>query len=78
MAILLSKPAVNLNLGGTTCDRRGSSTYTGTNPDGGTAKVFDPYNDVPPGGCDGQSDATWVVPLALQIIPALVLAIGMV
>lgn len=48
--------------------------YTG----GTTAKpAFDPYNDVPAGGCTGQSDASWRLPLAIQIVPALVLGIGM-
>ncbi|EFE31798.1 MFS monosaccharide transporter, putative [Trichophyton benhamiae CBS 112371] len=38
--------------------------------------VFDPYKDVGPNGCDGQSDASWRVPLAFQILPALVLGVG--
>lgn len=38
---------------------------------------FDPRTDVPAGGCTGQSDASWRVPFALQIFPALVLGIGM-
>ncbi|KAG2006491.1 hypothetical protein GB937_008639 [Aspergillus fischeri] len=38
---------------------------------------FDPYRDVPSGGCDGQSDASWRLPLALQIIPAMILGLGM-
>lgn len=46
---------------------------------GGTASspAFDPYNDVPTGGCNGQSDASWRIPLALQNAPALLLGIGM-
>lgn len=46
---------------------------------GGTIKhpTFDPYNDVGPHGCDGQRDASWRLPLALQILPALVLGLGM-
>lgn len=46
---------------------------------GGTssARTFDPYTDVGPGGCTGQSDAAWRVPFALQIFPALVLGVGM-
>lgn len=46
---------------------------------GGTIKnpTFDPYNDVGPGGCDGQTEASWRLPLAIQIIPALILGIGM-
>lgn len=45
--------------------------YTGS---GGT---FDPYKDVGPHGCTGQSAAAWRVPFALQIAPALILGIGM-
>ncbi|KAL4934076.1 sugar porter family MFS transporter [Aspergillus undulatus] len=41
---------------------------------GGT---FDPYTDVPAGGCTGQSEASWRLPLAIQIAPALILGIGM-
>ncbi|OJJ52555.1 hypothetical protein ASPSYDRAFT_706431 [Aspergillus sydowii CBS 593.65] len=48
--------------------------YTG----GTTAKpAFNPYNDVPAGGCTGQSEASWRLPLAIQIVPALILGIGM-
>ncbi|KAG4443336.1 hypothetical protein IFR05_001205 [Cadophora sp. M221] len=47
---------------------------------GGTSDnpIFDPYNDVGPDGCTGQSNASWRIPLALQIIPALVLGFGMI
>ncbi|KAG9254129.1 D-xylose-proton symporter [Emericellopsis atlantica] len=46
---------------------------------GGTegARTFDPRNDVGPNGCTGQSEASWRVPFAVQIIPALILGIGM-
>lgn len=46
---------------------------------GGTEsdRTFDPRNDVGPGGCTGQSDAAWRIPLAIQIFPALVLGLGM-
>lgn len=46
---------------------------------GGTSvnPTFDPYNDVGPNGCTGQSDAAWRIPLSLQIVPALILGIGM-
>lgn len=40
--------------------------------------AFDPYNDVGPNGCDGQSDASWRLPLALQILPAIILGVGMI
>ena len=42
------------------------------------ARTFDPYNDVGPHGCTGESDALWRTPLALQIFPALVLGIAMI
>lgn len=47
---------------------------------GGTASApaFDPYNDVPAGGCTGQSAAAWRIPLALQNLPAVFLGIGMI
>ncbi|KAF8534861.1 general substrate transporter [Trichophaea hybrida] len=60
-----------LDYGGVHCNKNGTSSYSGK---GG---AFDPYKDVPTGGCDGQSVVTWRVPLALQIIPALILGIGM-
>ncbi|KAH8803545.1 general substrate transporter [Xylogone sp. PMI_703] len=46
---------------------------------GGTSSnpTFDPHHDVGPNGCTGQSDASWRIPLALQIFPALCLGIGM-
>ncbi|KAI5806571.1 MFS sugar transporter [Peziza echinospora] len=63
-------------IGGTTCNRLGHSEYTG--PIGDNNKhTFDPYKDVPSGGCDGQKEASWRIPLALQIVPALILGIGM-
>ncbi|KAG7144559.1 quinate permease like protein [Verticillium longisporum] len=47
---------------------------------GGTTNLpkFDPRYDVGPGGCTGQSDISWRIPFGLQILPALVLGIGMV
>lgn len=46
---------------------------------GGTVSkpTFDPYQDVPAGGCTGQSEASWRLPLAIQIAPAVILGIGM-
>ena len=32
---------------------------------------------MPSGGCDGQSEASWRLPLALQILPAMILGLGM-
>ncbi|RPB25348.1 D-xylose-proton symporter [Terfezia boudieri ATCC MYA-4762] len=56
----------------------GNALYTGTDPNTGAGNAFDPYKDVPAGGCDGQKAASWRIPLALQIVPALVLGVGMV
>ncbi|KAF7968129.1 hypothetical protein HWV62_31799 [Athelia sp. TMB] len=39
--------------------------------------MFDPYNDVPAGGCTGQTEASWRIPVGLQMLPALCLGIGM-
>jgi sugar porter (SP) family MFS transporter len=59
-------------IGGTRCAP--DIPYTGGTP---TARTFDPRNDVGPNGCTGQSDAAWRVPFALQIVPVVVLGIGM-
>lgn len=58
----------------------GSRCAPGVPYTGGTADkpAFDPYHDVPPGGCTGQSEASWRLPFALQIVPALTLGIGMI
>lgn len=47
---------------------------------GGTSAdpTFDPYTDIGPNGCTGQSDAAWRTPLALQILPSLILGVGMI
>lgn len=47
---------------------------------GGTAsdRTFDPYTDVGPNGCTGQTTAAWRIPLSLQIVPAVILGIGMI
>lgn len=60
-------------IGGTRCAPE--IPYTGgTDSD----RTFDPYNDVPEDGrCTGQSEASWRLPFALQIFPALVLGVGM-
>ncbi|EPS26910.1 hypothetical protein PDE_01850 [Penicillium oxalicum 114-2] len=60
-------------IGGTRCAPH--VPYTG----GTSAKPqFDPYQDVPAGGCTGQSEASWRLPLAIQIVPAVILGIGMI
>lgn len=40
-------------------------------------RTFDPVNDVGPNGCTGQSEASWRFPFAFQIVPAIILGIGM-
>lgn len=46
---------------------------------GGTASepTFDPRKDVGPDGCTGQTDASWRVPFAIQIVPAIVLVLDL-
>ncbi|KAG2135494.1 D-xylose-proton symporter [Suillus clintonianus] len=61
------------HIGGTRCAPE--IAYTGALLNG--RPTFDPYTDVPPGGCTGQNQASWRVPLAFQILPALCLGIGM-
>ncbi|KAI3393550.1 hypothetical protein diail_4141 [Diaporthe ilicicola] len=59
-------------IGGTQCAP--DIPYTG-----GSASdpEFDPLTDVGPGGCTGQSEASWRLPLAMQILPAVILGLGM-
>jgi hypothetical protein len=60
-------------IGGTRCSP--NVPYTGGTT---SSPTFDPYKDVGPNGCTGQSSASWRIPLALQILPALILGIGMI
>lgn len=48
--------------------------YSGGTPE---KRTFDPIHDIGPNGCTGQSQAAWRIPFAVQIIPALVLGVGM-
>ncbi|KAJ6103869.1 hypothetical protein N7486_004091 [Penicillium sp. IBT 16267x] len=59
-------------IGGTRCAP--NIPYTGGTV---SSPSFDPYQDVPSGGCTGQTEASWRLPLALQIAPAITLGIGM-
>ncbi|KAF9638172.1 putative d-xylose-proton symporter protein [Lasiodiplodia theobromae] len=59
-------------IGGARCDPH--IAYTGGSS---SESEFDPLADVGPSGCTGQSEASWRVPLALQILPALILGVGM-
>ncbi|KAK9452502.1 general substrate transporter [Dipodascopsis uninucleata] len=38
--------------------------------------TWNPYTDVPVGGCNGQKSLAWRLPLALQAVPAVILLIG--
>lgn len=49
--------------------------YTGPISNG--EATFDAYNDVPAGGCTGQSEAAWRIPVGLQILPGIILGLGM-
>lgn len=55
-------------LGGTRCAP--GVPYTGPLSNG--SPTFDPYTDIPNGGCTGQTQASWRIPLGLQLFPALV------
>lgn len=59
-------------IGGTRCAP--NIPYTGGTP---SEPAFNPYTDVGPDGCTGQSEAAWRVPFALQILPAVILGVGM-
>ncbi|KAI0475407.1 low-affinity glucose transporter HXT3 [Xylariaceae sp. FL0804] len=59
-------------IGGTRCAP--DIPYTGGTEQNPT---FNPLQDVGPNGCTGQSEASWRIPFALQIAPAVVLGIGM-
>ncbi|KAG6335954.1 hypothetical protein ID866_3130 [Astraeus odoratus] len=61
------------HIGGTRCAP--DVPYTGPLLNG--SPTFDPYNDVPAGGCDGQTQASWRIPVGVQMFPALLLGIGM-
>lgn len=40
--------------------------------------AFDPYVDVPIGGCFGQKDSAWRIPFGIQIAPAFILGLGII
>ncbi|PWY82210.1 general substrate transporter [Aspergillus heteromorphus CBS 117.55] len=59
-------------IGGTRCAP--SIPYTGGTS---SSRTFDPYTDIPRDGhCTSQSEASWRLPLALQILPAIILGLG--
>ncbi|KAL4078276.1 general substrate transporter [Scleroderma yunnanense] len=61
------------HIGGTRCAP--DVPYTGPLLNG--SPTFDPYTDVPAGGCTGQVEASWRIPVGIQMFPALLLGIGM-
>ncbi|KAJ8292870.1 Quinate permease [Rhodotorula toruloides] len=62
------------HIGGTRCAP--GVPYTG--PIGADGNpTFDAYHDVPAGGCTGQNASSWRIPIALQILPAILLGVGM-
>ncbi|KAF8552187.1 D-xylose-proton symporter [Imleria badia] len=61
------------HIGGTRCAPE--IPYTGPLLNG--SPTFDPYTDVPLGGCTGQTQASWRIPIGFQMFPALCLGIGM-
>ncbi len=56
-------------IGGQACDKNASASF------GGSA-TWSPYTDVPTGGCTGQTQLAWRLPLALQTVPAIILLFG--
>ncbi|GAA5987746.1 hypothetical protein JCM10908_007196 [Rhodotorula pacifica] len=61
------------HIGGTRCAP--DIPYTGPISNG--RATFDAYNDVPAGGCNGQTDAAWRVPIGIQIFPAILLGVAL-
>jgi MFS family permease len=57
-------------IGGQSCNAEQSAEFGST--------AFNPYTDVPEGGCTGQTALAWRLPLCLQVVPALLLLVGSV
>jgi hypothetical protein len=55
-------------IGGQACDASKSAEF-------GSA-AFNPYTDVPAGGCTGQTALAWRLPLCLQCVPAVLLLVA--
>ncbi|KFY54942.1 hypothetical protein V496_07136 [Pseudogymnoascus sp. VKM F-4515 (FW-2607)] len=55
--------------GGQACNANESAPF-------GDSGAWSPYTDVPEGGCTGQTELAWRLPLALQVAPAMVLLAG--
>lgn len=52
-------------IGGQACNAAQSAQFGGS--------TFNPYTDVPAGGCDGQKAVAWRLPLFLQCVPSVFL-----
>lgn len=61
------------HIGGTRCAPE--VPYTGPLNNG--RPTFDAYKDVPAGGCTGQTEAAWRIPVGIQLLPAICLGLGM-
>lgn len=61
-------------IGGTKCAPE--IPYSGPKGADGHA-TFDAFKDVPAGGCTGQTEASWRVPVGIQLLPAIILGAGM-
>ena len=55
-------------IGGQACNAADAAEFGST--------AFNPYTDVPAGGCNGQTALAWRLPLCLQCIPAVILFVG--
>ncbi|KAI4717472.1 general substrate transporter [Aureobasidium sp. EXF-10727] len=55
-------------IGGQACDADQNAQFGDGN--------FNPYTDVPAGGCNGQTALAWRLPLCLQCVPAVILFAG--
>lgn len=55
-------------IGGQSCNADSTTQFGST--------TFNPYIDIPAGGCTGQKALAWRLPLALQTVPSVLLLIG--
>lgn len=55
-------------IGGQACDANAQAEFGGS--------TFNPYTDVPEGGCTGQKALAWRLPLILQTVPSAILMIA--
>ena len=62
-------------IGGMKCNP--GAEYTGEPEDGQKEPSFNPPQDLPPDGICRQSNASWIIPFAIQIVPALILWVAL-